>query len=96
MSFLSESKLLHYLVEIAPYVGHVHMAGCDYGIHRHLPLGMGNVDIAKSMEVLQHAGYKGIFTIETIHHKFSDECYIAAAKNFIAKFGLTTFSIKEE
>ena len=82
--FSSAEQFYEYLASIVKYVRHAHLAGCDYHIHKHLPLGYGNVDIYECMKLMCKAGYAGAYIIETVSGSYTDECYIQNAEKFIA------------
>ena len=43
---------------------HVHVADCPAGVHEHLPLGAGDLDLGEALGALEHAGFTGMAAVE--------------------------------
>lgn len=43
---------------------HVHVADCPAGVHRHLPLGEGDLDLVEAMGALVDTGFDGVAAVE--------------------------------
>ncbi|MEC8495644.1 MAG: sugar phosphate isomerase/epimerase family protein, partial [Planctomycetota bacterium] len=43
---------------------HVHVADCPAGVHQHLPLGEGDLDLAEALGALVDVGFDGVAAVE--------------------------------
>jgi sugar phosphate isomerase/epimerase len=52
------------IAELAPALGHVHLDDIRGGVHEHLPLGSGVLDLPSTLKAIVQAGYDGMVALE--------------------------------
>ena len=52
------------LDEHAAHLLHVHVADCPAGVHEHLPLGAGDLDLGEALGALARSGFTGMAAVE--------------------------------
>jgi L-ribulose-5-phosphate 3-epimerase len=52
------------IVELAPYLRHVHLDDIANGVHEHRPFGEGDLDLAGTLAALDRIGFEGMAAVE--------------------------------
>jgi sugar phosphate isomerase/epimerase len=79
------AELEQYLDDMQPFIGHVHLADTRLGVHRHLPIGAGELDLARLLRRLAAGGYQGSAVVEEWNRGHSPDLYLASAVRFAAE-----------
>lgn len=81
------AALEDYVDEIVGLVGHVHLADTRIRVHRHLPLGLGELDLIGIFRRLAAGGYRGSVVVEEWNRGHPPAKYVAHAAMFAALHG---------
>ena len=76
------SDLKRYIDEMLGWLGHVHLADTEFGVHRHLPIGMGKLDLVGLLHHLAGGGYRGSAVVEEWNRGHSPQVYLECAVRF--------------
>lgn len=79
--------------EMLPYVRNVHIADMNIPNHAHLPVGRGNLPVAKLLDFLAARQYAGNVIIEETGGGYSTEQFLIAAAEFRAAYSRCAMAV---
>jgi len=78
----SEEELLATMQVLMPMLGHIHLADTRFGVHRHMPIGRGELDLRKLLGILLEGGYDGVAVVEEWNRGYSSDEFLFEAARF--------------
>jgi sugar phosphate isomerase/epimerase len=75
----------NYVDEMLACIGHVHLADTNLGVHRHVPIGMGDIDLTRLLRRLAAGGYRGAAVVEEWNQGHGPEVYLEHALRFVSE-----------